>query len=211
MTNHSSAELLVLHAVRLLGFADTATVAHRGGVDFDESESLLLDAQAYGWVQHDAFFDLVGWSLTERGKAENQRQLAVERESADPQGVIAAVYREFLPLNARLLRAVTDWQLKPVEGGPSEPNDHCDKAWDEDVLSELAAIGAELGALNARLTGVLARFDGYAARYAAALLKARNGQSGWVDKSDIESCHKVWFQLHEDLVATLGIDRLTDR
>jgi hypothetical protein len=27
----------------------------------------------------------------------------------------------------------------------------------------------------------------------------------------VDSCHRVWFELHEDLVATLGIDRATER
>jgi hypothetical protein len=30
-----------------------------------------------------------------------------------------------------------------------------------------------------------------------------------VDRTDVDSCHRVWFELHEDLVATLGIDRRT--
>jgi len=29
----------------------------------------------------------------------------------------------------------------------------------------------------------------------------------WVDAIGIDSCHTVWFQLHEDLLATLGIPR----
>jgi len=33
------------------------------------------------------------------------------------------------------------------------------------------------------------------------------GDGGWVDRTDVESCHRVWFELHEDLVATLGVDR----
>jgi len=28
-----------------------------------------------------------------------------------------------------------------------------------------------------------------------------------VDHTDVDSCHRVWFELHEDLIATLGIDR----
>ncbi|MEK8226978.1 hypothetical protein NKG05_14185 [Oerskovia sp. M15] len=35
-------------------------------------------------------------------------------------------------------------------------------------------------------------------------------EGGWVDRTDVDSCHRVWFELHEDLVATLGIDRGTE-
>ncbi|SLM99833.1 conserved hypothetical protein [Corynebacterium xerosis] len=57
---------------------------------------------------------------------------------------------------------------------------------------------------------MLARFGGYADRYNSALHRAMNGEHNWIDKTDVDSCHRVWFQLHEDLVATLGIDRRTE-
>ena len=207
MTHQSMPELLVLHAVRLLGFADSTAVAERAGTNHTEVQRILNDAGRAGWIQHVAFTDLDGWSLSDTGKAENERQLATERMEADPEGVVAAVYRDFLPLNARLLRAVTDWQIKPTEADRFAPNDHSDHVWDEHVFDELAALGRELAPLNERLSNVLARLDGYAARYNAALHKARSGEHDWIDKTDVDSCHRVWFQLHEDLVATLGIDR----
>ncbi|GEL98174.1 hypothetical protein [Cellulomonas terrae] len=60
-----------------------------------------------------------------------------------------------------------------------------------------------------RLRLLLARFGGYDARFAAARRRAHAGGTGWVDGTDADSCHRVWFELHEDLVATLGIDRST--
>ena len=54
---------------------------------------------------------------------------------------------------------------------------------------------------------VLARFDGYAQRYDAALTRAIRGQHHWVDGIAVDSCHLVWMQLHEDLIATLGLSR----
>ncbi|MGO1921675.1 MAG: transcriptional regulator, partial [Microbacterium sp.] len=65
----------------------------------------------------------------------------------------------------------------------------------------------ELAPLIENLSAVLARFDGYVARYELALRRAMSGELDWIDKTDIDSCHRVWFQLHEDLVATLCIDR----
>ncbi|GEK21750.1 hypothetical protein CXY01_22700 [Cellulomonas xylanilytica] len=44
-------------------------------------------------------------------------------------------------------------------------------------------------------------------RSTAARRRAVAGDGGWVDRTDVDSCHRVWFELHEDLVATLGIDR----
>ena len=36
------------------------------------------------------------------------------------------------------------------------------------------------------------------------------GEHDWVDRTDIDSCHRVWFELHEDLIATLGLSRHTE-
>ena len=46
MTQESAADLLVLHAVRIIGFADTPAIARRFGLDPAETEELLGDAEA---------------------------------------------------------------------------------------------------------------------------------------------------------------------
>lgn len=207
MSHPSDPALLVLHAVRLLGFANTTTIADRSGTSGIEAMNMLRAAENSGWVTHSSFFDLSGWSLTEHGKTENERQLAAERIVADPDNTIADVYRDFLPLNARLLRAVTDWQTKPTPDDAHAPNHHFDKGWDQRVLREVKALGTALAPLSARLTERLTRFGHYSDRFASALSKAQSGEFEWVDTTTVDSCHLVWFQLHEDLIATLGITR----
>ncbi len=59
----------------------------------------------------------------------------------------------------------------------------------------------------AELTAVLTRFDGYTERYEAAVERVRGGQVRWVDAIEVDSCHLVWMQLHEDLLATLDLLR----
>ncbi|MFD0883170.1 transcriptional regulator, partial [Streptosporangium algeriense] len=113
------------------------------------------------------------------------------------------------PLNALLLRACTDWQLRPTAGDRLAVNDHSDPAWDAGVLHELASIDRALAPLAERLGRVLTRFRGYDTRFSAALARARAGEGGWVDRTDVDSCHRVWFELHEDLIATLGLNRHT--
>ena len=207
MTQESALDLLVLHAVRIVGFADTPTIARRFGVDPAESDELLRDAEAYGWVQHAEFADLRGWSLTERGRAQDERLLAAELARVDGQAEVRDVYRGFLPLNTRLQRACTDWQLRPTSDDRLATNDHTDGEWDSRVLDELAEIERGLTPLADRLGQLLARFQGYDGRFAVARRRAQDGDGGWIDRTDVDSCHRVWFELHEDLVATLGIDR----
>ncbi|MFD2352170.1 hypothetical protein ACFSTC_27210 [Nonomuraea ferruginea] len=75
------------------------------------------------------------------------------------------------------------------------------------MLRELAAVGHALTPLADRLGNVLTRLRGYDTRFTAALTRARAGDGAWVDRTDVDSCHRVWFELHEDLIATLGLDR----
>ncbi|MCG5213531.1 transcriptional regulator [Streptosporangium sp. KLBMP 9127] len=207
MTRDSPPDLLVLHAVRISGFADTLVIAHRSGFDAAETKEMLHDAEAHGWVEHAAFAGTGGWSLTESGRTENERQLAAELTRVGGADEVRAVYREFLPLNALLLRACTDWQLRPTAGDRLAANDHSDPAWDAEVLLTLAGIDRALTPLAARLGSVLTRFRGYDTRFTTALARARAGENTWVDRTDVDSCHRVWFELHEDLIATLGLDR----
>ncbi|SDI10719.1 hypothetical protein SAMN05421505_13427 [Sinosporangium album] len=207
MTRNSPHDLLVLHAARITGFADTPVIAHRYGLDEAETKETLRDAEARGWVTHTAFAGTGGWSLTETGRAENERRLAAELTRVGGADEVRGAYRDFLPLNALLLRACTDWQLRPAAGDRLAVNDHSDPTWDARILHELAGIDRALTPLADRLGNVLTRFRGYDTRFTFALARARAGDGAWVDRTDVDSCHRVWFELHEDLIATLGLDR----
>ena len=74
--------LLALHGVRLLGYASSGEVAGRFGLDRAVTAEHLLDAEAHGWVRRTEFAGRSGWSITDRGRAENERQLALELDAA---------------------------------------------------------------------------------------------------------------------------------
>jgi hypothetical protein len=202
-----SVDTLTLHGLRLLGFAHGPRITARFGLDREQVEAALLDLEAFGWVTRSEFAGSAGWSLTERGRAENERRLAGELDAAGARSTVVDVHARFLPLNARFQDAVTRWQVRPLPGAPMAANDHTDFRWDDRVLESLRSLGRRLVPLDAELAGALPRFGGYAERYHAALDKAVGGQHRWVDGVGIDSCHTVWMQLHEDLLATLGVQR----
>lgn len=142
-------------------------------------------------MQYNSFAGLGGWSLTEEGQNRERAPACRRARKRRPDDVIRAVYRDFLPLNARLVRACTDWQVKPTSEDRLAPNDHIDPAWDARILDELAALNTALVPLIERLAGVLARFAGSDTRFDAALRRARAGQNEWVDRTNIDSCHRV--------------------
>jgi hypothetical protein len=197
----------VLHAVRVAGMTDAVAVARRTGLARAVVEELLLDEEAHGRVSRVAFADLTGWSLTEAGRLEDERRLADELESTGTRAAVDGAHAIFARLNQRFLSTLTRWQIRPEPWDRLAANDHDDPVWDGRVLDELASYGRRLGPLCAELTGALDRFAGYDDRFATALAKAEAGQLGWVDGGRVDSCHTVWIQLHEDLLATLGLDR----
>lgn len=199
--------MLCLHAVRILGFADETGVARRFALDREVVTELLLDFEACGWVSRTGFAGASGWSLTDAGRLENQRQLSAELDECSARPVVVGAHAAFVPLNARFLDAVTRWQVRPAPGDDMAVNDHHDFRWDDRVIDDLSSIGRLLSPLCDDLTGALSRYDGYADRYAAAAAKVQRGEHRWIDSLGMDSCHLVWMQLHEDLLATLGITR----
>jgi hypothetical protein len=195
MTYSSSPDLLTLHAVRLTGFADTGTVARRFGLDPVAILIALEAGSSAGWVTTSTFDDLTGWSLTEAGRRENERQLDEELDRVDARGAVTTAHDDFLPLNSAVATTLTAVQLAP---GDAQAREH---AW-----QALTAVAAELRGLESRLTARLSRFAGYHARFATAVFRA-DEDPAWLTSISVDSCHRVWFELHEDLIATLGLTR----
>jgi hypothetical protein len=206
----SAPDDLALHGVRVLGFPTASRVAARYGLDVDPVEEALLDFEARGWVRSLSFADSSGWSLTDAGRFENERRLADELDRAGVRDIVAKAHATFVPLNRRFGAACTDWQIRPTRLDPLALNDHTDWRWDERVLRTLESIDTSFRHVCGQLAGCLDRFDGYADRYSSALRKVSARQRAWVDAHDRDSCHMLWIQFHEDLLATLGIPRGSD-
>ena len=111
--------------VRHLRRSDAGRHSYRAAQqDLHESTERLLDMEALGWVTRSEFGGTSGWSLTERGRAEGERRLALEVDTAGARTAVAAVHERFLPLNGRFQETVTRWQIRPLPGVPMAANDH---------------------------------------------------------------------------------------
>jgi hypothetical protein len=208
MAHPSDARLLVLHGLRLKGFADTDVVCSQTGLDLETAGSHLATLQDGGLVVRREG-RITGWSLTPTGRKEHERLLAEELDAAGCRGTVEGAYRDFTALNGDLLAVCTDWQLRTVDGA-QVVNDHSDAAHDEAVIGRLVALHDRVRPVTSSLRECLDRFGSYGARLRAALEKLLEGDRDWFTKPVIDSYHTVWFELHEDLLATLGIERATE-
>jgi hypothetical protein len=195
----------VLLRLRLVGFAGADRVATGTGLSPEAAGRALEALSERGWAR---FRDgrlagvVSGWSLTPAGRAAVEDRLAAEIDGAGCRVAVDRGYRRFLELNRPLLEAVTQWQLRD-----GRLNDHTDPEHDQRVLTLITRINEKIGPVLADLADCLERYDGYRARLDGAIDRARRGETAFVDGALIDSYHTVWFELHEDLLATLGLDR----
>lgn len=197
----SAPELLVLHGLRLKGFGEAAAIAELVGLDESDVAKHLEALRDADLVLHREG-RLAGWALTAAGREEQERRLAEERDAHDAGPVIESAYRRFLALNQSFLEACTAWQMKG-----DALNDHADQAYDAACVARLAALHCDLKPILTDLEALFDRYHGYRLRLEAALAKLQDGEQDWFTKPMIDSYHTIWFQLHEDLLNTLGIER----
>jgi hypothetical protein len=205
MSAPSEPRTLVLHGLRLKGFGEAAAVGEAVGVPEADAKPLLDQLVADGFA---AYRDgkLSGFSLTKPGREEHARLVADELDAAGARAAVRAAYQRFLVLNPELLAVCTEWQLREVDG-QSTVNDHSDGVYDAGVIEKLSSLHARVEPICADLGSALDRYAGYGPRLAHALHRVRMGDTDWFTKPMIASYHTVWFEMHEDLLSTLGIER----
>jgi hypothetical protein len=199
---------LTLHVLRVRGVTSTEEIAQSTGLSEGAVEEAMAEHLAHDFVLLRTG-NLAGWSLTRFGRDEDAQLAAHELDVAHARPAVERAYHEFLELNATLLRLCTDWQLLPPVDNktPPELNRHDDPAYDAEVLERLTKVDSAVQPICDELADALARFGSYGHRLAAARVRVEAGDNDWMTKAMIDSYHSVWFELHEDLLATLGIER----
>ena len=196
-------EFLVLHALRMKGIAGPSSIEEAWGVnDADAHLSRLAEA---GLCQ---FRDLprgAGYLLLPAGRERHAELLGEVRGQAGDEAcaVLSGVYDRFTPLNDDFKALCERWQMR---GGAL--NDHSDREYDEARISELEDVHARFLPLVMRSGRAVGHFTRYPPRFKNALRKLTDdGDLEYFTKPLIDSYHTVWFEFHEDLIATLGRQR----
>lgn len=193
--------------LRLKGFAEAQIVADLVGLPVETvTDELTKAAESEFTSYRDG--RRTGWTLMPAGRTEIERLASEELDAVGCREVAQSTYEQFLKLNSRMLQTCTDWQVKDVDANVL--NDHTDADYDAGVIADLAELDAGVQPLCNDLASHLSRFAIYAPRFTSALDKVRAGETKWFTGPIIESHHTVWFEFHEDLLATLGIDRASE-
>ncbi len=196
----------VLHALRTKGMADEEAVARAAGVTTARAGEVLAELAERGWVRYRDGNRARGWMLLGPGRTEGERLVADQVEQSGCRSRVHELYRSFLVLDPELKSACTDFQVKDDR----TVNDHTDPEYDAAVIGRLAEINRSARPIIVRLAAELDRFAHYRDRFDIALNRVMDGDIDWFTKPSVDSYHEVWFELHEDLLVTLGIDRAAE-
>src|SRR5436309_2599951 len=111
MGHRSQPEFLVLHGLRLKGFAQPDAVTLTTGLAEPEVVRMLEHGASAGQVQkRDG--RISGWALTPAGRSRHAALLADEVRTCGCRDNVEVSYRRFLDVNPELLSVCTDWQLR---------------------------------------------------------------------------------------------------
>jgi hypothetical protein len=204
----SDPRLLVLHGLQLKGHAPAAALAETVELPVAVVERELVDLAGEGLVVEREHAP-AGWGLTPAGREAAARLVADEVDSAGARGAVTDAYRRFRALNAGVLDACSRWQVRDVAGAAVR-NDHRDARYDARVVADLSRLQRRANPVVDDLAGTLDRYRSYGPRLRRALAMVEAGDGDWFTKPSLPSYHTVWFELHEDLLTTLGLDRAAE-
>jgi hypothetical protein len=210
MSHRSEPALAVLLALRLESFAPVEVVADTSDLPAGDVQASLDLFAVDGLVRYREG-RRSGWSLTTEGRKEGERLLGDELDRLGLRADVQASYATFLTENPTMLHLCTDWQLRTDLGG-DEPvlNQHDDPDYDRSVLVRLDELHRRARPIWRGLAQGLQRFVPYDHRFERAAERVASGEHDWFTKPSIDSYHTVWFELHENLLATLGIERSSE-
>ena len=169
----------MLHRLRVKGYAEAPE-----GTD-QEVRALAAEGLI---IRRDG--RVVGWRLTPAGLEEHGRLVAGELATTGARGHVTDAHRRFQALNLEFLGLCTAAQ---VDG--------------DDVRARLDRVHEQVVPVVDDLAAVLARFGPYRERFEAAVRHVRDGDNDFLTRPLVDSYHTIWSELHEDLLATLGIAR----
>lgn len=198
-------QVTLLRAIRLGGVVAFDELVTRVDLSLDDCVAGVAELEATGHIQHRSGA-LTGWLTTSLGRDELSRHSQAELVQTGKHLAFRDAYESFRPINTMVLAVCSAWQVRSTDGADIV-NAHDDDVYDAEVLVSLAGVHEQALVTIAQFAGILERFSDYAKRLVTAYDRIGQGETDWLCRPMIDSYHSVWFELHEDLLSTLGRTR----
>lgn len=185
-------ELDVLQHLAMEGIAETDDIAEATGHPEGAVRDTLDSLEAEGFVEAEGF-----WYLTDSGE-DRLGTVCRQRFDAEELAALEDLLPRFETLDDRMKELAGEWQdLDQSDRGPAaEPVDAL-----EELHADLEALFTDLEA------DTRAIYDPYLESLSDAVTRLRDGETAYFTATDVDSYHTVWFELHDDLLRTLGVER----
>lgn len=198
-----SADLPLLMALRVQGIAGPERAACALGTDTDDATERLAKLVASD-LATERTGRLPGYTISPLGVERLEELLADEgSRTSEP---LSDCYDRFMQINPRVLRVASDWQVRR-DGGLEAANDHSDAAYDASVVDRLVELHERAARCIERIAGCFSRYAPYRGRLDGCVARLEAGDHAAFTAPLAESYHTVWFELHQDLLLTLGLER----
>jgi hypothetical protein len=202
----------VAHYLSLKGAADTQTVADATGLAPEKVDEWALALQQENLLSWNTR-PVSGWQLTAHGREQVRDHLGGALDTLQRDKILRC-YSHFNSLNTALLHTCTAWQALHISS-PVTPHDRSQALAPDDampanrraILNRLQEIDMAIQPTAAELAEVVTWLDQYPRRLSSAMTHINAGRVQWVASPLVDSYHTVWFELHEDLLALLGLQR----
>jgi hypothetical protein len=189
----------LLHVLRLKGIVPSDVVASLTENPPGEVATAMDALVSDGLVRVRETSRVTGWSLTEQGH-ERHAALMTASRTEDISSALAPLYERFLELNGRVKALSTSWQQLAPDNAAGR----------FEAIEELADIEGEAVQIISSAAAVVPRFRMHARRLGAAMDALRGGDERFFTGVTVDSFHTVWFECHEDLIQTLGRERVAE-
>jgi predicted transcriptional regulator len=202
MHNDATRDALLI-ALRVKGAADSTQLQTATHGKEDECERALASLIEEGLIAKNKTQQK--YILTNAGKQAVSSQVEKERHIIG-QVQLEQLYDRFMILDVEFKRLAGAWQVC-LPGPPPVFNDHSDPRYDERIIKNLVRLHHRLRALIESLVERCPRYSAYSARFADSLNRLSDGAVDYFTNPRVDSYHNIWFELHEDLLCTLGRQR----
>jgi hypothetical protein len=190
-------------ALRVQGVASVVRAAVSVNLSADATSARLVALNDDG-LAVERTGRVAGYSITPEGVEVLEKLLADEGLRGDTE--LTDCYERFLLVNQRVLEVSTHWQVRS-DGGVETANDHSDPDYDASVIDRLCELHDRARMCLGKISKRAPRFAPYRVRLDGCIDRLHEGDGSAFTSLLAESYHTVWFELHQDLLLTLGIER----
>jgi pyruvate, orthophosphate dikinase len=208
LTSQQVAMLRLLSAGGMIDEPRMRSLLEQRAVFSGEGTGRCLASLIEGGLVESPLPDLL--SITESGKKALRGFIQARRWHMIPL-LQERVWADFEALDTEFKKVCLMWQVRQDRTSspntPNIPNTHDDPEYDFGVLGRLEEVHSRLRDLVGSVSGLDAELADLTVELDNAMTRIGEGEFDYFTGVQLNSFHNLWFELHEDLLCTMGLER----